>query len=328
MKYTANSRRYETMAYNRCGRSGLQLPAMSFGLWHNFGYGSTYANSREMVLGAFDMGITHFDLANNYGPPEGSAEQAFGKILHDDLAAWRDELVLSTKAGYYMWPGPYGDGGSKKYLTASLDQSLRRMNLEYVDIYYHHRPDSQTPLWETMDALAGLVRQGKALYIGLSNYSPAELAQALEILKEMKVPCTIHQHHYSMLHRETEALIPVMEDAGVGAIAFCPLEQGILTDKYLKGIPSDSRAAGHSVFLSENQINQKILERTTMLNEIAGERGQSLAQMALVWALETGKLTSVILGASRLSQLEENVKALQCKSFTKEEKVRIDQILL
>lgn len=328
MKYTANSRRYETMAYNRCGRSGLQLPAMSFGLWHNFGYGSTYENSREMVLGAFDMGITHFDLANNYGPPEGSAEQAFGKILHDDLAAWRDELVLSTKAGYYMWPGPYGDGGSKKYLTASLDQSLRRMNLEYVDIYYHHRPDSQTPLWETMDALAGLVRQGKALYIGLSNYSPAELAQALEILKEMKVPCTIHQHHYSMLHRETEALIPVMEDAGVGAIAFCPLEQGILTDKYLKGIPSDSRAAGHSVFLSENQINQKILERTTMLNEIAGERGQSLAQMALVWALETGKLTSVILGASRLSQLEENVKALQCKSFTKEEKVRIDQILL
>lgn len=327
MSYTAKDTRYETMNYNRCGRSGLKLSAMSFGLWHNFGYGSSYANAREMVLGAFDMGITHFDLANNYGPPEGSAEETFGKILHDDLSAYRDEMVISTKAGYYMWPGPYGDGGSKKYLTASLDQSLKRMGLDYVDIYYHHRPDSDTPLWETMDVLAGLVRQGKALYIGLSNYRPKELSEAAAILHEMKVPCTIHQHRYSMLCRENENLLPVIEEAGMGAIAFCPLEQGILTGKYLKGIPADSRAAGHSAFLSEKQITAEVVEKTARLNEIASGRGQSLAQMALVWALEAGKLTSVILGASRLTQLEENVAALGNQKFTMDERKRIDEIL-
>lgn len=327
MSYTANEARYETMTYNRCGKSGLKLSAMSFGLWHNFGYGSTYGNAREMVLGAFDMGITHFDLANNYGPPPGSAEETFGKILHDDLKAYRDELVISTKAGYDMWPGPYGDGGSKKYLTASLDQSLRRMGLDYVDIYYHHRPDTETPMWETMDALAGLVRQGKVLYIGLSNYNPKQLSEASAILKEMKTPCTIHQHHYSMLYRENEKLQPAIEEAGMGSIAFCPLEQGILTGKYLNGIPTDSRAAGHSAFLSEKQITPEVIKKAEKLNEIAIERGQSLAQMALVWALEAGKLTSVILGASRLSQLEENVGALKNQKFTADERKRIDEIL-
>ena len=318
MNYAAKDTRYDTMVYNRCGAGGLKLPAMSFGLWHNFGYGSTYSNAREMVLGAFDMGITHFDLANNYGPPEGSAEETFGKILQSDLGKYRDELIISTKAGYYMWPGPYGDGGSKKYLTASLDQSLKRMGLDYVDIYYHHRPDKETPLWETMDALAGLVHQGKALYIGLSNYNREELMEAVEILKELKVPCTIHQHHYSMVYRENEKLLPVIEASGMGAIAFCPLEQGI---------PGDSRAAGHSVFLSEKQITPETLEMTSSLNEVAAERGQSLAQMALVWALEAGRLSSVILGASRLAQLEENVAALKNREFTSEEKRRIEEIL-
>ena len=327
MNYAAKDTRYDTMVYNRCGAGGLKLPAMSFGLWHNFGYGSTYSNAREMVLGAFDMGITHFDLANNYGPPEGSAEETFGKILQSDLGKYRDELIISTKAGYYMWPGPYGDGGSKKYLTASLDQSLKRMGLDYVDIYYHHRPYKETPLWETMDALAGLVHQGKALYIGLSNYNREELMEAVEILKELKVPCTIHQHHYSMVYRENEKLLPVIEASGMGAIAFCPLEQGILTGKYLNGIPGDSRAAGHSVFLSEKQITPETLEMTSSLNEVAAERGQSLAQMALVWALEAGRLSSVILGASRLAQLEENVAALKNREFTSEEKRRIEEIL-
>lgn len=315
------------MLYNRCGKSGLKLPAMSLGLWHNFGYGSSYENAREIILGSFDMGITHFDLANNYGPPAGSAEEAFGKMLANDLKSYRDELVISTKAGYDMWPGPYGNFGSKKYLVASLDQSLKRMGLDYVDIYYHHRPDPETPMWETMDALAGLVRQGKALYVGLSNYNPAQLKEAAALLKEMGVPCLIHQHRYSMLQQDNAALIPVIEETGMGSIAFCPLSQGLLTNKYLNGIPADSRAAGKSVFLNENAITEDLVKKVSALNEVAAERGQSLAQMALVWALKVGRLTSVLLGASRISQVEENVKALSNMEFTGEELKRIDEIL-
>ncbi len=327
MAYCAKEDRYETMLYNRCGKSGLKLPAMSLGLWHNFGYGSSYENAREIILGSFDMGITHFDLANNYGPPAGSAEEAFGKMLANDLKSYRDELVISTKAGYDMWPGPYGNFGSKKYLVASLDQSLKRMGLDYVDIYYHHRPDPETPMWETMDALAGLVRQGKALYVGLSNYNPAQLKEAAALLKEMGVPCLIHQHRYSMLQQDNAALIPVIEETGMGSIAFCPLSQGLLTNKYLNGIPADSRAAGKSVFLNENAITEDLVKKVSALNEVAAERGQSLAQMALVWALKVGRLTSVLLGASRISQVEENVKALSNMEFTGEELKRIDEIL-
>lgn len=327
MAYCAKEDRYETMLYNRCGKSGLKLPAMSLGLWHNFGYGSSYETAREIILGSFDMGITHFDLANNYGPPAGSAEEAFGKMLANDLKSYRDELVISTKAGYDMWPGPYGNFGSKKYLVASLDQSLKRMGLDYVDIYYHHRPDPETPMWETMDALAGLVRQGKALYVGLSNYNPAQLKEAAALLKEMGVPCLIHQHRYSMLQQDNAALIPVIEEAGMGSIAFCPLSQGLLTNKYLNGIPADSRAAGKSVFLNENAITEDLVKKVSALNEVAAERGQSLAQMALVWALKVGRLTSVLLGASRISQVEENVKALSNMEFTGEELKRIDEIL-
>lgn len=319
--------RYDCMKYNRTGESGLLLPAMSFGIWHSFGYGSSYENARKLICGCFDMGITHIDAANNYGPPEGSAEETLGRILKQDLKGYRDELIISSKAGYVMNKSPYGDGGSKKYLVSSLDASLKRMGLDYVDIFYHHRPDTKTPLWETMDALAGIVRSGKALYIGLSNYSPDQLKEASLMLKSMGVRCLIHQHHYSMLFRETESLIPVMEEEGIGGIAFCPLEQGILTGKYLNGIPEDSRAAGHSQFLNAERITKEQLDKVRSLNEIAGERGQSLAQMALVWALKKGKLTSVILGASRLSQIEENVKALENPGFTEEELTRIEAIL-
>lgn len=319
--------RYDHMKYNRTGQSGLLLPAMSFGIWHSFGYGSNYENARRLILGCFDMGITHIDAANNYGPPEGSAEETLGKIIKQDLKPYRDELIISSKAGYVMNKSPYGDGGSKKYLVSSLDASLKRMGLEYVDIFYHHRPDPETPLWETMDALAGIVRSGKALYIGLSNYSPAQLKEASVMLKSMGVRCLIHQHHYSMLHRETESLIPVMEGEGIGGIAFCPLEQGILTGKYLNGIPEDSRAAGHSQFLNADRITKEQQGKVRSLNEIAQERGQSLAQMALVWALKQGKLTSVILGASRIAQIEENVEALKNSDFTEEELRRIEEIL-
>lgn len=324
--YTANDNRYDKMIYNRSGKTGLKLPAMSLGLWHNFGDGSSYENMLDIVKTSFDLGITHFDLANNYGPAPGSAEENFGKMLATELKPYRDELVISTKAGYTMWKGPYGDWGSKKYLVASLDQSLKRMGLDYVDIFYHHRMDPETPLWETMDALAGIVRQGKALYVGLSNYSPAKLAEAAAILKEMKVPCLIHQHRYSILERGSEALIPVIEEAGMGGIAFCPLAQGLLTDKYLNGIPADSRAAGKSVFLNEKAITPEKISRISKLNDLAKERGQSLAQMALVWALKQGRLTSVILGASRASQVVENVKALDNMEFTDEELKMIDDI--
>ncbi len=325
--YTAKNERYEKMIYNRSGNTGLKLPAMSLGLWHNFGDGSSFANMKDIIFTSFDLGITHFDLANNYGPAPGSAEENFGKMLAGDLKAYRDELGISTKAGYGMWPGPYGDWGSKKYLVASLDQSLRRMGLDYVDIFYHHRPDPATPLWETMDALAGIVRQGKALYVGLSNYGPERLAEASAILKEMGVPCLIHQHRYSMLQRNSENLIPVIREAGMGSIAFCPLAQGLLTDKYIGGIPADSRAAGSSVFLSERAITDEVIGKVVKLNEIAKERGQSLAQMALVWALKKGELTSVILGASRASQVVENVKALENVEFTEDELNKIDEML-
>ncbi len=327
MKSVFREDRYSSMKYNRTGKSGLLLPAMSFGIWHNFGRGSSYENARRLILGCFDMGITHIDAANNYGPPEGSAEEAFGQIMRQDLQPYRDELIISSKAGYVMNNSPYGDGGSKKYLVSSLDASLKRMGLDYVDIFYHHRPDPDTPLWETMDALAGIVRSGKALYIGLSNYNAEQLKEASLMLKSMGVRCLIHQHHYSMLHRETESLIPVMEEEGIGGIAFCPLEQGILTGKYLNGIPDDSRAAGHSQFLSAERITDEQLDKVRKLDEIAKERGQSLAQMALVWALEKGKLTSVILGASKITQIEENVEALKNSDFTQEELEKIEAIL-
>ena len=325
--YIAKENRYENMIYNRSGRTGLKLPAMSLGMWHNFGSGSSYDNMKDIVLTSFDLGITHFDLANNYGPVPGSAEENFGKMLATDLKPYRDELVISTKAGYTMWPGPYGDWGSKKYLVSSLDQSLKRMGLDYVDIFYHHRMDPETPLWETMDALAGIVRSGKALYVGLSNYSSEKLAEAAAMLKEMGAPCLIHQYRYSMLDRKNEALIPVMEETGMGSIAFCPLAQGLLTDKYLHGIPADSRAASKSVFLNENAITEDVISKVAKLNEIARERDQSLAQMALVWALKQGKLTSVILGASRAKQVEENIAALSNTDFTEEELKLIEDIL-
>ncbi len=318
---------YDTMKYNRAGASGLMLPAFSFGLWHNFGEDHSYENAKSMILTGFGAGITHFDLANNYGPPAGSAESTMGKILREELSAHRDELILSTKAGYDMWPGPYGDGGSRKYLISSLDQSLKRLGVDYVDIYYHHRPDPDTPLEETMGALVDLVRQGKALYIGLSNYGPRELEQAAEILEHMGSRCLIHQHRYSMLDRKNKCLLPVIQKKQMGSIAFCPLEQGLLTDKYLHGIPADSRAAGSSVFLSNGNITDQYLETAGALNEMAQQRGQSLAQMALAYALRDGELTSVILGASRPAQILENLKALEKLDFTEDERNRIEEIL-
>lgn len=325
--YIADKKRYDEMIYNRCGKSGVKLPAISMGLWHNFGDGSSYENMRDMLCTCFDLGITHFDLANNYGPAPGSAESNFGKIISTELAAYRDEMIISTKAGYNMWEGPYGDWGSKKYLVSSLDQSLKRMGLDYVDIFYHHRMDPETPLWETMDALAGIVRSGKALYVGLSNYSPEKLKEASELLREMGVPCLIHQHRYSMLDRANEKLIPVIEEAGMGSIAFCPLEQGVLTKKYIHGIPTDSRAAGSSVFLKEDAITEEVVAKVTKLNEMAKERGQELSQMALAWALKQGKLTSVLIGASRSKQIVENVAALNCLDFSEEEMTEIEKIL-
>ena len=328
MTYTANANRYTNMNYHRCGSSGLKLPVMSLGLWHSFGNDSNYENTKEIVLGSFDMGITHFDLANNYGPPPGSAEEMFGRILKKDLQGYRDELIISTKAGYGMWPGPYGDGGSKKYLVASLDQSLKRMGLDYVDIFYHHRPDSETPLEETMEALVSIVKQGKALYIGLSNYNADQLKKASEILKDMGIPCLIHQHKYSMLDRENESLKDVIEEEGMGSIAFSSLAQGLLTNKYINGIPKDSRAAGKSIFLEKEEITEELINKIKSLNEIANSRGQSLAQMAIVWALQTGNLTSVALGVSKLEQMEDNIKSIENMLITEEELEKIDNILI
>lgn len=328
MVYVANDRRYEKMKYNRCGRSGLLLPAISLGLWHNFGDVTAFETSRQMLKSAFDLGITHFDLANNYGPSAGSAESNFGKVLKEDFLPYRDELVISTKAGYYMWPGPYGDWGSKKYLVSSLDQSLRRMGLNYVDIFYHHRPDPNTPLEETMGALDLLVRQGKALYVGISNYGVEEAKRAIKILNDLGTPCLIHQPRYSMLNRGIEdGLIDVLEKEGVGSIAFSPLAGGKLTNRYLNGIPKDSRAASGSIFMSESDITEELVAKIKALNEVAMKRGQSLAQMALAWDLKVGKLTSVLIGASKVSQIEDCVKALDCLEFTEEELKNIDEIL-
>ena len=328
MSYMALNSRYDKMIYNRCGNSGLKLPAISLGLWHNFGDNDSFENSRLLVQKAFDLGITHFDLANNYGPPEGSAEENLGRILKMDLAPYRDEMVISTKAGYYMWPGPYGDWGSKKYLTASLDKSLHRMGLDYVDVFYHHRPDPNTPLEETMNTLDLMVRQGKALYIGLSNYKAEDTQMAVSILKKLGTPFVISQVSYSLLNRWIEEkLQQVLGDEGIGTIAFIPLAQGLLTNKYLKGIPVDSRAAGTSKFLSSKDITEEKLKKIYTLNEIAKERGQSLAQMGLAWVLREGKVTSALIGASKISQLEENVAALDNLEFTIEELKKIEEAL-
>ncbi|MGI6686965.1 MAG: aldo/keto reductase [Christensenellales bacterium] len=324
--YQANKSRYGEMQYKRVGRSGLKLPYVSLGLWHNFGSQFPHDRSREMVLGAFDLGITHFDLANNYGPIPGSAEITFGRILKEDLAPYRDELIISTKSGYLMWEGPYGEWGSRKQMLASLDQSLKRMGLEYVDIFYAHRPDPETPLEETMGALAQAVRQGKALYVGISNYGPERAAQAIDLLQDMGIHCLIHQPRYNIMDRKPEeGLYQVLAEKGVGAIPFSPLAQGLLTDRYLNGIPADSRAAGSSVFLNPEQIDQAMLSKITRLNAIAQARGQTLAQMALSWLHKDPVTASVIVGASRLSQIEDSVKAQQAAPFTQEELRAIDE---
>ncbi|CAN7399980.1 aldo/keto reductase [Paenibacillus sp. LjRoot153] len=328
MSYSASTSRYDSMTYNRSGRSGLLLPAISLGLWHNFGGIDTFENGRTMLKRAFDLGITHFDLANNYGPPPGSAEEMFGKMLKGDLAAYRDELIISTKAGYYMWPGPYGEWGSKKNLIASLDQSLKRMQVDYVDIFYHHRPDPNTPLEETMAALHQIVQQGKALYVGISNYKPEEAKEASRILKRLGTPCVIHQPSYSMMNRWIEdGLQDVLEEEGIGSIAFSPLFKGILTDRYLNGIAPDSRAASSSVFLKESDINEERISKVRQLNTLAAERGQKMSQMALAWVLRGGRVTSALIGASKVSQIEDAVEALKVPAFTQEELDQIDKIL-
>lgn len=325
--YMANSERYDTMQYNRCGKSGLKLPAISLGLWHNFGNVNLYENSLSMIKRAFDIGITHFDLANNYGPPAGSAEENFGRILKDNFKAYRDEMVISTKAGYYMWPGPYGEWGSKKYLVSSLDSSLKRMGLDYVDIFYHHRPDPNTPLEETMAALDLIVRQGKALYVGISNYKKEESLEAIKILKDLGTPCLINQFRYSMLDRWPEdGLLDMLQDEEVGSIAFSPLSKGILTDKYLNGIPEDSRAASSSIFLKPEDITEEIVGRVSKLNKIALERGQTLAQMALAWILRNG-VTSVLIGTSKVSQIDDSAEAIKSTDFSDEELKLINDIL-
>ncbi|WP_239616272.1 aldo/keto reductase [Cohnella mopanensis] len=328
MTYSADSQRYDMMTYHRSGRSGLKLPAISLGLWHNFGGIDTFENGRAMIRRAFDLGITHFDLANNYGPPPGSAETTFGSILKADFSAYRDEMIISTKAGYYMWPGPYGEWGSKKSLVSSLDQSLKRLDLDYVDIYYHHRPDTDTPLEETMAALDLIVRQGKALYVGLSNYSPEQTKEASKILKRLGTPCLIHQPQYSMLTRGPEnGLLDVLDEEGIGSIAFSPLHKGILTDRYLNGIAPDSRAAGPSVFLRPEELTEQTLGKVRLLNELAAERGQKLSQMALAWVLRGGRVTSALIGASKVGQIEDAVAALRHPNFSGEELARIDEIL-
>ncbi len=327
MNYVANKDRYAAMKYNRCGRSGLKLSALSLGLWHNFGSCDNYDNMVDMVTTAFDLGITHFDLANNYGPYAGSAEENFGKILAHELKPYRDEIIVSTKAGYGMWEGPYGDHGSRKYLMASLDQSLKRLGLDYVDIFYHHRPDPETPMEETAAALADIVHQGKALYVGVSNYKAEQTKQMAELMRANGVPLLIHQPRYNMFERWIEdGLQTVLEYEGIGSISFCPLAQGLLTGKYLHGIPEGSRAT-KSRFLTPEGIKPEQMAKVAKLNDIAAARGQSLAQMALAWNLRGGKLTSVLIGASRASQIVENVKALENDTFTQDELDAIDAIL-
>ncbi len=328
MQYQPAADRYKEMQYRRCGKSGLKLPAISLGLWHNFGYVNMLENGRDMLRTAFDNGITHFDLANNYGPPPGSAEENFGKILKMDFEGYRDEMIISSKAGYYMWEGPYGEWGSKKYLVSSLDQSLKRMQLEYVDIFYHHRPDPDTPLEETMATLDLIVRQGKALYVGISNYKPDEANKAIAILNELGTPCLIHQPKYSMFERWVEdGLLEVLAKNGVGCIPFSPLAQGLLSDKYLNGIPDDSRVATSGVFLNESHLTKEKLQQVKQLNEIAEQRGQKLAHMALSWILKDEKITSVIIGASKSTQILDSIQCLKNTAFSADELKRIDDIL-
>ena len=326
--YSVNEKRYETMVYNRCGKSGLKLPAVSLGLWHNFGDNSDFDNMKAMCRTAFDNGITHFDLANNYGPVEGAAEINFGKILKEDFAGLRDEMIISTKAGYYMWPGPYGDWGSRKYLISSLDQSLKRMGLEYVDIFYHHRMDPETPLEETMEALAQIVRSGKALYVGISNYDGPTLEKASAILTELHVPFIINQNRYSIFDRtiEQNGLKEKAKELGKGIICFSPLAQGLLTDRYLNGIPEDSRIKTDGRFLRESSITDEKLSQIRALNEVAKRRGQTLAEMALAWILKDGYVTSVLIGASKPAQILDNIKAINNTEFTAQELKEIDDI--
>ena len=329
MRYIASEKRYEKMIYNRCGNSGLKLPAITLGLWHNFGEVDDPRTARDLIRTAFDHGITHFDLANNYGPPPGSAEINFGKILKDDLAYHRDELIISTKAGHLMWDGPYGEWGSKKYLIASLDQSLQRMGLNYVDIFYSHRPDPDTPLEETMEALASAVHQGKALYVGISKYSPEQTQKAAAILKEMGVRLLIHQPPYSILDQRFDemGLFDTLDEMGVGCICFCPLAQGLLTNKYLGGIPDDSRAAKAHGFLQKEAITPELIEKLKQLNELAQQRGQSLAQMAIAWVLHQKAVTCALVGASRVEQLMDNLSTLSKLDFSDDELRRIEMIL-
>ena len=327
--YHPDPTRYANMIYNRCGCSGLKLPAVSLGLWHNFGGVDSLDEARRILCRAFDLGITHFDLANNYGPPPGSAEANFGKVLHRDLRPHRDELVISTKAGYLMWEGPYGDWGSRKYLLASLDQSLARMGLDYVDIFYSHRPDPETPLAETMSALASAVHNGKALYVGISNYPAERTREAAQLLQQMGVPCLIHQPRYSLLDRWVEdGLLEVLEECGVGCISYSPLAQGVLSNRYLKGIPETSRAAKPHGFLKREELSPQLIERLNQLQRLAQDRDQSLAQMALAWILKDARITSVLVGVSSVAQLEDNLRCLGNTSFSSDELAKIDAILM
>ncbi len=327
-KYQAKETRYDKMNYRRCGKSGLLLPEISLGLWHNFGFTNDFENARNLLKCAFDNGITHFDLANNYGPPYGAAETNFGTIFKKNFKSYRDELIISTKAGWDMWPGPYGNFGSRKYLISSLDQSLKRMGLDYVDIFYHHRPDPETPLEETMGALDHIVRQGKALYVGISQYNAEETLKATKILKDLGTPCLIHQPRYHMMDRWVEnGLLEVLENEGVGAIAFSPLNQGILTDKYLKGFPEDSRAVKDGRYLKTEQIDKILISKVNKLNEIALSRNQSLAQMAIAWLLKDARITSVLVGASKPEQLLDSLKALDNLKFSSKNLKEIENIL-
>ena len=329
MTYFASKDRYDQMKYNRCGNSGLLLPAVSLGLWHNFGGGDDYQKMKDILLRAFDMGITHFDLANNYGPPPGSAESNFKNLMHGELAQHRDELIISTKAGYLMWDGPYGEWGSRKYLMASLDQSLKRMGLEYVDIFYSHRPDPDTPLEETMMALHSAVQQGKALYVGISNYDAEQTNHAVDILESLGTPCLIHQPRYNMFDRWVEdGLLEVLEKRGVGCIPFSPLAQGLLTNRYLDGIPKGSRIDSESIFLGKDVLDPETMVKVKALNQQAEQRGQTLAQMALAWILEKKQITSVLIGASSVAQLEANVATVNNLKFTRDELAYIENILV
>ena len=328
MSWSAAESRYQSMIYNRCGSSGLKLPAISLGFWHNFGGVDDFENGRKMALRAFGLGITHFDLANNYGPPPGSAEETLGRVLREDLGPHRDELVISSKAGYLMWPGPYGDFGSRKYLVASLDQSLKRMGLDYVDIFYHHRPDAETPLEETMGALDHIVRSGKALYVGLSSYKPERMREALAVLGSLGTPCLIHQPSYSLINRWVEdGLLSLLEEQGIGCIAFSCLAQGMLTSRYLNGIPEDSRAAKEHGYLQPDRITEDILSGVRKLSRIAEARGQTMAQLALVWVLRQPAVTSALIGASRVSQIEAAVAALENVELGDEEIEQIEAVL-